>query len=619
MKDNRKIPPNPPLLKGEKGCVPPLWKRGARGDFSINVNSILRHLLYPASCIILLLLLFPATAFAQDFTINRFHSDITVNEDSSITVRETILVRFHASKHGIYREIPFKYTDERGNTIKTPLRVLSVTDHTGKARTYKTTKKGNIVNIRIGDAKKYVEGLQTYEITYGVENAILFFDDHDELYWNVTGNYWWSPIQEASANVTLAVRNKSENLWSACYTGVSGSKESVCGFETSHNSAEFFTRKNLSPREGFTIAFGWDKGLIIPPSAWKKLLWAVDIRENWIFILPLFSLIFMINLWRARGRDPRIREAVAVKYEPPKYNNMPLTPGEVGAIVDERLDSRDITSTLVGLAVKGYVTIEESRTEGLIFDSTDYYLSKVKEPDATISTFEKILMNSIFTADLPGRMVSDMKNKFYSELDLLRNTLYGGLISKKYFLVSPEKVRKVYITAGILLIVFSSIIFALLVSSAKSIPAGILTGLPLLAFSRIMPAKTKTGASAYMDILGFQEFMNRAEKDQLERMGDKELFSKLLPYAIALDVVDNWAKAFEGIYQEPPQWYVSTGGFRTFSPYHFSRSITSATSNLASAMFSSPRGSGVSGGGGSGGGGFSGGGFGGGGEEAGNP
>jgi uncharacterized membrane protein len=115
-----------------------------------------------------------------------------------------------------------------------------------------------------------------------------------------------------------------------------------------------------------------------------------------------------------------------------------------------------------------------------------------------------------------------------------------------------------------------------------------------------------------MDILGFQEFMNRAEKDRIERMGDMNLFSKLLPYAIALDVADNWAKAFEGIYQDPPDWYVSPVGFRTFSPYAFTHSLNSVTSNLGSAMFSAPRGTG-GGGGGFGGGGSSGGGFGGGG------
>ncbi|MDO9351026.1 MAG: DUF2207 domain-containing protein, partial [Deltaproteobacteria bacterium] len=151
----------------------------------------------------------------------------------------------------------------------------------------------------------------------------------------------------------------------------------------------------------------------------------------------------------------------------------------------------------------------------------------------------------------------------------------------------------------------------------KGFIASGLTGLPILLFGRHMPAKTRAGALAYMAILGFQEFMNRAEKDRLERMGDKDLFSKFLPYAIALDVADNWAEAFEGIYQEPPDWYVSPGGFRTFSPYAFSHSINSVSSSLGSAMFSAPRGSGGGGGGGGfGGGGSSGGGFGGGGGSS---
>jgi len=135
-------------------------------------------------------------------------------------------------------------------------------------------------------------------------------------------------------------------------------------------------------------------------------------------------------------------------------------------------------------------------------------------------------------------------------------------------------------------------------AGGKNFVAGILSGIPIFAFGRVMPAKTRTGAMVYMDILGLQEFMNRAEKDRLERMGDKNLFAKFLPYAIALDVADNWAKAFEGIYQEPPDWYVSPGGFRTFTPYAFTHSFNSVTLSLGSAMFSAPRGSGVGGGGG---------------------
>ena len=561
-----------------------------------------------------LLITFAFPVFAQDFTINKFHSDITIAEDSSLTVKETLVADFHKLKHGIYREIPFQYRDELGNTMKTPLNVLSVADESGKNLKYKTRKQGNVVHIRIGDSKKYVKGIQTYVITYTVENALLFFDNHDELYWNVTGNYWLAPIKEASALVTLSVKNKSHNLWASCYTGVLGSRESECRYESSDNIAYFFTTKSLLSGEGLTIAFGWDKGLIAHPSAWQKFMWMINMRENWIFCLPIFSLIFMLNLWHTVGRDPKVKETITVMYEPPKYNNIPLTPGEVGTLVDEKLDSRDLTSTIVGLAVKGYIKVEETKTEVFIFKSIDYYLSKVKEPDENLSPFEKNLMQAIFTGPLPGRMISDMKNSFYKNLDLLKDTLYRDLVRKKYFLTSPEKVRKFYIAAGTIVALLGVFTLHLLTPSAgKGIIAGLLSSLPIFAFSRVMPAKTKTGASVYMDILGFQEFMNRAEKDKLERMGDKELFSKFLPYAIALDVVDNWAKAFEGIYQEPPKWYVSHGGFRTFSPNSFSSSLNSATSSLASAMYSAPRGSGISGGGGGSGGGSSGGGFGGGG------
>jgi uncharacterized membrane protein len=301
-------------------------------------------------------------------------------------------------------------------------------------------------------------------------------------------------------------------------------------------------------------------------------------------------------------------------YEPPKFNNKILIPAEVGAIIDEKLDPRDITSTIVGLAVKGYIKIEETKKEGLIFDTPNYYLSKVKEPDEDLSPFESEMVRSLFSDDPSGVFVSELKNRFYKNLPTLKNSLYNELVRKKYFLRSPEKVRNVYMIAGFIIIIVGGFLGAVLTSylTGKAIIASALTGLPFFLFSRVMPAKTKTGSSAYMDVLGFQEFLSRAEKDRLQRMSDNNLFAKFLPYAIALDVVDNWAKAFEGIYQEPPNWYVSPGGLRTFVPSHFSYSIGSMTSNLSSAMFSAPRGSGV-GGGGSGGGGFSGGGFGGGG------
>ncbi|MFB3885269.1 MAG: DUF2207 domain-containing protein [Thermodesulfobacteriota bacterium] len=564
---------------------------------------------------ILILILFVSPAFAQYFTINQFHSDITIHPDSSFIVKETVDVRFDRARHGIYREIPFRYRDDFGKTIETPTEVLSVTDGSGKAWKFQVRKTRSVINIRMGDAKQYVSGKQTYVITYRVENAVLFFKDHDELYWNVTGNEWRAPIQGASADVTLAVKEKSKDLWAAGYTGRYGSKESECVYETYDNGGKFFSKKTLNPGEGFTIAFGWDKGLVSPPSSWKRFLWATGIKENWVFLLPLASFIFMLNHWYRRGRDPRVRESIRVMYEPPKFDNQPLTPAEVGTLLDERLDSRDIISTIVGLAVKGYLQIEETKRDGLIFDSKDYYLKRLKGPDGNLGPVEKKLMETLFATGLPGTHVSDLKNRYYVELEGVKKVLYEELVRKKYFLRSPQKTKNSYARTGFLVMILAFFVFLFLIPGAvaKNILAGIFTGLPVVVFAGFMPAKTRAGASVYMDILGFQEFMDRAEKDRLERMKDKDLFSRFLPYAIALGVADHWAKAFEGIYQEPPNWYASPGGFGTFRPYDFSHSIDSVTSALGSAMFSAPRGSGLGGGGGGGGGGSSGGGFGGGG------
>ncbi len=562
-------------------------------------------------CLILSLNLFlPSSAFAQDFTINDFDVFISMYQDSSFTVKEALTVEFHRQRHGIYRDIPYIYTDSTGGTIKTPVQILSVTDSNGSNISYRLIRQGNNIRVRIGDPKRYVSGIQKYEIFYKVENAILFFDDHDELYWNVTGNAWDADIRKASCLVSLA-GEKTKEHWASCYTGTQGSRESACRNIPGNNSIEFIAEKSLSPREGFTIAYGWDKGIVSPPTALRKFLWTINLKQNWVFILPVFSFLIMLFIWSRTGRDPRVRDAVTVMYSPPVYAGTPLTPAEVGALVDEKLDPRDITATIVGLAVKGFITIEETKEEGLIFDRTDYYLKKVKDADGSLSGFERQLMLDIL-GSMPGRMISELKNTFYKNIPPLKKLLYNELVRKKYFVISPETVRHLYTGIGLAAGLVTSLVLSPLIGNTvenyRAVIAGVLVSLTVIGFSRYMPAKTVSGSSTYMHILGFQEFMNKAEKDQLQRMKDQNLFSTYFPYALALNVADNWAKAFEGIYQEPPNWYVSPGGMRTFNAVGFNHSFHSAMSDLSSAIYSAPRGSGGSSGGGSSGGGFGGGG-----------
>ncbi len=130
--------------------------------------------------------------------------------------------------------------------------------------------------------------------------------------------------------------------------------------------------------------------------------------------------------------------------------------------MDETLDARDITATIVGLAVKGYIKIEETKEEGLIFDSKDYYLAKLKEADDTLPLFERELMSDIF-GSLPGKMVSELKNHFYAYIDPLKKTVYSELTRKKYFTVSPDKVRQLYAAAGFVTAIAATVLLGLVV------------------------------------------------------------------------------------------------------------------------------------------------------------
>lgn len=548
--------------------------------------------------------IFSSSAYAEDMTITRFHSDINIYEDSSIDVKETIEVEFQKPRHGIYRDIPYIYKDDLGGRVKTPLKVIKVTDENGHSLKYKTKREGGNIRIRIGNPDRYVSGKKTYIINYGVENIIIFFADHDELYWNVTGNEWDASMKDVSSRVLLSSKKETKEKWASCYTGPLGSRESKCGYEPLGNSIDFSSR-SLKPYEGFTIAFGWDKGITAEPGKYKKLLWGL--RDNWMFSLPVITFFLMFFLWYTGGRDPKVREAITVQYEPPKYGEQALSPAELGGLIDEVLDMRDITASIVGLAVKGFIKIEEKEKKGIIFKSTDYSLTKVKGPDNSLTEFEKDVMDDLFGPD-NNVSISELKNTFYKNIPDLKKTLYEDLRSKGYFRNNPENVRKGYMIAGFIILGLGFILGINLADrfGGRSVLAGILTGLPVLVFAMFMPAKTVSGAKALADIKGFEEFLSRAEKDRLDRMKDEHLFEKFLPYAMALNVADNWADAFEGIYQKPPEWYSSPGGLSGFSTGHFNSSLNSAMGSIGSAMASAPRSS--SGGGGSSGGGFGGGG-----------
>jgi hypothetical protein len=568
----------------------------------------------PAITLFLLAALLPIPARGEHFVIRSFRAAVEVRKDASLRIAETIETEFQRPRHGISRDIPFRYTDELGKRTVTPVRVVAVTDASGNAWKYRTDRIGGSFRVRIGDPDRFVNGRQTYVITYDVENGVLFFPDHDELYWNVTGNDWAVPIESVAAAVTVLAGDRSRILRTRCFTGVRGSRESACEASGAGNGATFVSTRPFRPAEGLTIVLGWEKGIVREPSAWESALFGLNLRQNWVFALPLLTLGYMAALWYRKGRDPATGDPLVVAYAPPEENGRPLAPAEIGALIDEKLDPRDITASVVSLAVKKYLTIEERKSPGLIFHKTDYALHKLKEPGEELPPFERLLMERIFKGRDREVGVSDLQLSFYKNLDELKSAAFDGLKGMKCFAATPSAVKTRYLRAGALLLLGAVPVAAigqkLLGDPAPLAPVAVLCGVVVLLFALIMPVKTVKGVQVLGRIKGFEEFLLRAEKDRLERMNDENLFEKYLPYAIALGVSDRWAKAFEGIYQQPPGWYTSGGGSGTFRPASFHRSLDSALTSMSGAMHSSPRssGSGFSGGGSSGGGGGGGGG-----------
>jgi uncharacterized membrane protein YgcG len=372
----------------------------------------------------------------------------------------------------------------------------------------------------------------------------------------------------------------------------------------------FVAERSLRPREGLSIVVGLPKGVIREPSRSERwLARARDYLSAWA-ALPALALAALIGLWRSQGRDPAGSVALPVRYEPPEG----LSPAEVGVVLDERVDLVDVSATLLDLAVRGYLRIEEVEAQGFLFlRDRDWRLVKLRD-DGALRPHETLLFGRLFAAG-DAVVVSSLRNRFYAHLPAIRAAIDQAVSRDgRFFPPSPERVRRRYAGVGVAGLALGMAALWANAPAHAAVSIALSGGLVLL-FSRAMPRRTARGRAVYEQILGFREFVARVDADRLERMGDRspERFERALPFALVLGAADAWAEAFDGLYREPPRWYVShsPGPFRTRT---FVDGLGQSLGTIGSAMASAPRGG--SGRSGRGGGGFSGGGFGGGGARS---
>jgi uncharacterized protein (TIGR04222 family) len=591
------------------------------------VLMFLSRRLVPLVGLVAALVVVPPAAQAQpdrDWTIERFDARLDLQANGTLDVTETIDALFLEPRHGIFREIPVKYL-YAAHLYDIRFKLLGVDDGAGQSLETKTTYINNLVRIRVGDKDRTVTGRQTYRIRYRVSRVVLWEgnqawgDDHAVLRWNATGTEWRVPIGTATATLVLPHDVPDNDLTATAWTGPFGARGRAFTLtRPDGRSMRFDTTGPLAAGEGLTIDVILPESMVSRPSWLTRTLWWMG--DNFPYFLIPITALGSLGLWLTRGRDEAGRGSIVVEYDAPDG----LRPAEVGTLIDERADLRDLSATLIDLAVRGYLTIRELDSGGWLSGGPDYEFARTKKGD-DLAPFEKLLFDQLFQ---DGEVVnlSDLKESFYPALGPARTELYGRLSAQGYFDSRPDSVRTTWSVLGVMFLVIAAVVSV----AVQAIWVGRVFPLPLviamvvciplvLIVAQLMPRRTRKGRITWERIRGLEEYIRRAEVEDLKMADRQGVFEKLLPYAIALNLADRWAKAFEGIYVKPPEWFQTTRGGPDFSTWYLVNSIDRSVDSMNRILPTQPRaqsgGSGSSGwsSGGFGGGGSSGGGFGGGG------
>jgi uncharacterized membrane protein YgcG len=561
-----------------------------------------------------ILLTLPALVCASalaDERILEFDSDIQIAADGGMTVTETIRVRAEGNeiRRGIFRDFPTDYRDRLGNRYRVAFDVLSVM-RDGRPEPYFQQRRSNGVRVYIGDADTLLPAAEyVYQLRYATDRQLGFFADHDELYWNVTGNGWGFPIDRASARVSLPVPVDAGALTIEGYVGPAGSTErSYVGEIEDASNVQIRSSRALRPREGLTLVMTWPKGVIAEPTAAEKAQRLL--KDNTGLLIALVCLVvtgtYFVGVWRRFGRDPE-RGVIFPHYAPPEN----ISPASARHVSKMGYDRKAFTAAIINLAVKGYLEIDESDDE--------YTLRSIAGADAPLAPGERVLLDTLF-----AERESVLLDNANHPIMLKAISAHGKSLKRDnyriYFVTNS-----IYILPAILIVIVAGL--GILFSGQFSVAVVIVLVVTILMiplFAYLLKAPTKIGRRLLDKIEGFKLYLEVAEKDELELKNPPEktpaLFEAYLPYALALGVEQRWAEKFNGVFERlradtgqayAPGWYhghwASAGAAHNLGTMtaKMAGEIGSAISSAATPPGSS---SGAGGGGSSGGGGGGGGG-----------
>jgi uncharacterized membrane protein YgcG len=552
-------------------------------------------------------LLFVAPALARE-QINRFDALIELERDGDIIVTETLNVTAEGSaiQRGIFRDLP-RYYDENGARLPFDYEVLDVT-RDGQSEPHETETDGNAFRIRVGDPDVMLDhGARTYELRYRVANQIRYFERFDELYWNVTGNYWVFPIVQARATIVLPPGARITQTHG--YTGALNQSGDDYVYEQSGDRHIFTTTRPLQPEEGLTIAIGLEKGAIDPPSAGDQTaLWWQRNGALAILVVSLGGLFwFLYNCFIRVGRDPA-KGPIFPRYEAPAG----YSPAATHYIYYRAVSGHQaLIATLMNLAVKGRIIIDASDKKNTTLTRAPRQL-----PPDDLTAEDVTLEQSVFGGATSKSLGEDYDSGFTAAYESFQQSL-----SRKYG--SAYFRWNLAYTLGALALTIIVIAIAATQVTQWTIwhTLGVIALAALNAvFMYLMPAPTVKGQQVRTEIEGFRLYMETAEKLQLNAVTPGsgapppmtvERYEKFLPYAVALGVEKPWTQHFERLIPEAAAAYHPT--WTNMSTSQSFGALTGAmvanmSSGVSSSLPQSSSSSGSGGGGSSGGGGGGGGG-----------
>ncbi len=584
----------------------------------------------------------PGAAAAQTVAerITSYDARIAIRPDGSILVTEQITYDFGTDqRHGILRVIPVRFRYNGSYDRIYPVDVHSVRSADAPDQ-YAVENDGSSVTIRIGNPNRTVTGEHTYTIAYLVRGSLNAFASHDELYWNAVGNRWNVPIDHASVSVSApeAVTR------AACFSGPSGSTRS-CQHAGITDGIAHFRQAGLGPRQGLTVVVAIPKSAAASPGPVLQERWTL---RRAFAVTPvsggiaggLLTVVVVAGAVLARRRDRWYSEPAAPigggtavqagegahlpeHGQPPMELAPPagLRPGQVGTLLDGTANPRDVTATIVDLAVRGYLRIEDAPPRQI---RRDWRLVRLGKSGGLLK-YERILLDGLFesTTTRSGEtaaLLSELGPDFAGQLKQAQDALYADVAARGWFTARPDWVRRTWLAVGS--VIFAAGAVAVIVAAAGTHHLGlapipvVLAGLVLIAGARWMPARTAKGTALARRVEQFRRCIQTPAVTQAQPAGQPDTLYDYLPYAIAFGCTQQWAGVTAALADpdQAPSWYSSGQPFSPAalstlprSAYYFStfHHFATNTNNWIGSHASGTGGSGFSGfsGGGGGGGG----------------